>query len=52
MFEKRRYGLGCPRLCQVKNSLFFDLTKSGAVQTETSLFKHYDASERAGLLDE
>ena len=30
----------------------FDLIKAGETQTETSLFKQYDAGERVDLLDE
>ena len=39
--EQRRFSLGCP--C---------LYLAGATQTETLLFKQYDAGERVNLLDE
>ena len=45
LFEQRRFGLCCPSLYQ------FDLIKTVATQTETSLFKQYDAGECVDLLE-
>ena len=52
LFEQRRFGLGCPRLYQVKWLDKFDLIKPGATPTERLLFKQYDAGECVDLLDE
>ena len=50
LFERRRFGLGCTSLYQVKP--VFDLIKAGATQTETPSFKQFDAGERVDLLDD
>ena len=38
-------------LCQLSSVTTTDLIKAGATQSETSLFKQYDAGERVDLLD-